>query len=132
MAKGTVMLVNMDVKHRIYLEESRGRTYTSTKPETNIIIHHMWNLGLSNIGDKGQMGKLFLECTWESGTIARYNKITTKKMFQDNEQDVLASVRHLLVCLNAFKNYTGVWGTMAEHSLYPENDSEGVEEELLF
>ncbi|KAF8533789.1 hypothetical protein BDD12DRAFT_897798 [Trichophaea hybrida] len=131
-----------EVKRRIYLEESRGRTYAITKTETDIIIHHIWDLGLSGFGDKRKMEKLFLECALEPGAIARRDKITTKvanihrtyretkEMFEDDEQDVPALATRLSGLLDAFKNRTGAWDAMAEHGLYPEDDGEGVEEEL--
>ncbi|KAF8538279.1 hypothetical protein BDD12DRAFT_806249 [Trichophaea hybrida] len=40
------------VKGRIYLEESTGRTYAITKTETNIIINPVWYFGQSSIGDE--------------------------------------------------------------------------------
>ncbi|KAF8535657.1 hypothetical protein BDD12DRAFT_808395 [Trichophaea hybrida] len=90
------------VKCRIYLEESSGRTYAITETETDIIIHHVWDVGLSGVGDKRKMEKLFLECALEPGAIARRDKITTKvaniyrtyretkEMFENDEQDVPA------------------------------------------
>ncbi|KAF8533176.1 hypothetical protein BDD12DRAFT_900058 [Trichophaea hybrida] len=130
------------VKRRIYLEESRGRTYASTKTETDIIIHHVWDLGLSGVDDKRKMEKLFWECALEPGAIARRDKITTKvaniyrtyrktkEMFKPNEEDVPALATHHSGFLDPFKNRTGAWDAMAEYGLYPENDGEGVEEEL--
>ncbi|KAF8542337.1 hypothetical protein BDD12DRAFT_876817 [Trichophaea hybrida] len=112
------------VQCRIYLEESRGRTYTIPKTETDIIIHHL------------------LECALEPGAIARRDKITTKvaniyrtyretkEMFEDDEQDVPALATRLSGLLDAFKNRAGAWDAMAEHGLYPEDDGEGVEEAL--
>ncbi|KAF8544233.1 hypothetical protein BDD12DRAFT_873314 [Trichophaea hybrida] len=53
-----------------------------------------------------------------------------KEMFEDNEQHKSKLATYLSGHLNAFMNGTGVWDAMAEHGLYPENDGEGVEEEL--
>ncbi|KAF8542792.1 hypothetical protein BDD12DRAFT_802554 [Trichophaea hybrida] len=107
-----------EVKRRIYLEESSGRTYAITKTETDIIIHHVWDLGLSGVGNKRKMERLFLEWALEPGTIARRDKITTKvtniyrtycetkEMFGDDEQDVPALATCLSDLLDAFKNRT--------------------------
>jgi hypothetical protein len=53
-------------------------------------------------------------------------------MFEHNEQDVSALGTQISGLLVAFMIHTGVWDAMHEHSLYPENDGEGVEEKLQF
>ncbi|KAF8532769.1 hypothetical protein BDD12DRAFT_901844 [Trichophaea hybrida] len=130
-----------EVKCRMYLEDSRGRTYAFTITETDI-IHHVWDHGLSGVADKRHMGKLILEYALARGAIARSDKITRKvaniyrtyhemkEMFEDYEQDVPALATHLSGLLDSFKNRTCAWDAMAEHGFYPEDDGGGVGEEL--
>jgi hypothetical protein len=68
--KGTE-INEQNVKHRVYLEVSRGRIYDITKTETDIIIHQVWDLGLRGVGDTRKIEKLFLECALECGSIDR-------------------------------------------------------------
>ncbi|KAF8534836.1 hypothetical protein BDD12DRAFT_894905 [Trichophaea hybrida] len=108
-----------EVKRRIYLEQSTGRTYAITTTQTNIIIHHVWDHGLSSIGVKREMEKLFLEYALEPGAITRCDKITTKvaniyrtyretkEMFEDDEQDVPTLTTCLSGVVDSFKNRTG-------------------------
>ncbi|KAF8533229.1 hypothetical protein BDD12DRAFT_810354 [Trichophaea hybrida] len=117
----------------------KGRTYAITKTETDLVIHHIWDLGFNSVGDKRKMEKLFLECSLEPGAIVRRDKITTKvttiyrthretnDMCENYEQDVPAFAIRLSGHLDTFKNSTHAWDALAEHGLYPEDDREGVE-----
>ncbi|KAF8534891.1 hypothetical protein BDD12DRAFT_894799 [Trichophaea hybrida] len=67
--------------------------------------------------------------TTKVANIYRTNRVT-KEIFEDEVQDVPALATRLSGLLDAFKNHTGAWDSMAEHGLYPEDDGEAVEEEL--
>ncbi|KAF8542444.1 hypothetical protein BDD12DRAFT_802893 [Trichophaea hybrida] len=139
MAKGTVKLV-----HSVAPAEQLSRHEQQLRKRIrDYILTTAANDG-TEIDRRKQKkdGKLFLECALEPGAIARRDKITTKvaniyrtyretkEMFEDDEQDVPALATRLSGLLDAFKNRTGAWDAMAEHGLYPEDDGEGVEEEL--
>ncbi|KAF8535684.1 hypothetical protein BDD12DRAFT_892097 [Trichophaea hybrida] len=113
-AKESSKINEEKVNLRIHVEKSRGRTYAIPKTETEIIIYHIWDLGFSGTN---------------IANIYRTNR-ETKEMFDDHEQDTPALATGLSGILDAFKNRTGTWDTMAEHGLYPEDDSEDVEEEF--